>query len=355
MMEAVSPSPHQPLQADLVFEGGGVKGIGLAGAYRGLCDHGYQPQCVAGTSAGAIMASLVAAGYTGAELEGIVLDKEKMDFTKFEDPTFLDRFGAPGDVAQFLASGGMHSGRYFLDWIRKLLAAKGVSKFGDLRNPGESDEKRQYRLQVIASDLSSRSMLVLPQNARDIGFEPDELEIAQAIRMSMSIPVFFEPVKVNGHQIVDGALLSNFPIWLFDAPRGSPPRFPTFGLLLVAPDQQAPLVPYSPGTEVPRIRSRVDFLKAIAETMMEAHDRFYVEQANYARTIPIPTLGVRTTEFDIPEDKARQLFESGQTAAEQFLASWDFADYKRRFRSGGTVTRRETVGASTRGAGRPNA
>ena len=76
---------------------------------------------------------------------------------------------------------------------------------------------------------------------------------------------------------------------------------------------------------------------------MEAHDRFYVEQANYARTIPIPTMGVRTTEFDIPPDKAQQLFQSGQRAAEQFLATWDFEAYKQKFRSGQTVTRRGTV------------
>ena len=76
---------------------------------------------------------------------------------------------------------------------------------------------------------------------------------------------------------------------------------------------------------------------------MEAHDRFYVEQANYARTIPIRTMGVRTTEFDIPPDKAQQLFQSGPRAAEQFLATWDFEAYKQKFRSGQTVTRRGTV------------
>jgi NTE family protein len=238
----------------------------------------------------------------------------------------------------------MHSGKYFLNWIRKLLTDKGVTKFGELRMQGETDAKRQYRLQVIASDLSTRSMLVLPRDAKQIGCDPDQLEVAEAIRMSMSIPVFFEPVKIDGHQIVDGGLLSNFPIWLFDAGPGVTPAFPTFGLLLVAPNQSDPLIRTEPGdAPVPPIGSRIDFLKAIAETMMEAHDRFYVEQANYARTIAIPTIGVRTTEFDIPEVKARRLFASGQRAAEQFLATWDFEEYKRKFRSGQAATRRETV------------
>ena len=71
-------------------------------------------------------------------------------------------------------------------------------------------------------------MLVLPRDAREyLGIDPDELEIARAVRMSMSIPMFFDPVvhrnptdTSDEHVIVDGGLLSNFPIWLFDSPAG---------------------------------------------------------------------------------------------------------------------------------------
>jgi NTE family protein len=144
--------------------------------------------------------------------------------------------------------------------------------------------------------------------------------------------------------IVDGGLLSNYPVWLFDAAPGTAPRFPTFGMLLVAPNQQAPLLPSTAASEnVAVIDSDVDFLKAIAQTMMEAHDRFYVEQANYARTIPIPTLGVGTTQFDLSTAQARALFESGQKAAAQFLATWDFEAYIAKFRSGTVPSRRETT------------
>ena len=228
-------------QADLVFEGGGVKGIGLAGAFKQVYDTGYRPACVAGTSAGAITASLVAAGYTGDELEQIVL--HEMDFTKFEDPTFLDHFGVAGDLAEFLKSRGMHSGDYFVGWIRELLGAKGKTQFGHLRDPSPSAENRTYGLQVIASDISAQSMLVLPRDAAQLGIgDPDELEIAHAVRMSMSIPVFFEPViqrdgQGREHTIVDGGLLSNFPVWLFDSASDVRPAFPTFGMLLVAPNQ----------------------------------------------------------------------------------------------------------------------
>lgn len=339
------------LQADLVFEGGGVKGIGLAGAYRELTDRGYRAECVAGTSAGAITAALVAVGYTGAELQDIVL--KQMHFKDFEDPTFLDHFGRPGQMLEFFKSRGMHSGAYFLEWMQERLRVKGKTTFGQLRNEQPSDPKRTYRLQVIASDLTGRSMLVLPRDAGKLGIDPDELEIAEAVRMSMSIPVFFDPVVLKhgqtgqDHVIVDGGLLSNYPIWLFDSSPDAPPQFPTFGMLLVAPGQSAPLLPTPPpDAELPRVGSDLEFLTAIAETMMEAHDRLYVEQANYARTIPIPTLGVKTTQFDISPQQAEDLFNSGRKAASDFLKTWNFETYKARFRSGGpTIGRGERLRA----------
>ncbi|HZU39926.1 MAG TPA: patatin-like phospholipase family protein [Solirubrobacteraceae bacterium] len=320
-------------RADLVFEGGGVKGIGLAGAYRELRERGYEPACVAGTSAGAITAALVAVGYSGPELEDVVL--EQMHFTEFADH---GRFGFLGEVGEAVVTRGLHSGRYFLGWMRECLEHKRITHFGQLRDKSATQESRRYRLQVVASDLSTRSMLVLPRDADQLGLDPDELEIAEAVRMSMSIPVFFEPVTLKdprtgaSHVIVDGGILSNFPVWLFDC-QGRSPEFPTFGMLLVAPGQSAPLIPASAGGEAAApIASDLDFVKAMAETMMEAHDRLYLDQASFARTIPIPTLGVRTTEFAIPHERARALFDSGRHAAARFLESWDFDTYVQRYR-----------------------
>jgi NTE family protein len=322
-------------QADLVFEGGGVKGIGLAGAYRELYDSGYRPGCVAGTSAGAITAALVAAGYTGDELQQVAL--HGMDFKKFEDPTFLDHFGVAGNIGEFLHARGMHSGKYFLGWMQDQLKSKGKTKFGDLRDPNPSAENRTYKLQVVASDISAQSMIVLPRDAQQLGLgDPDELEIAAAVRMSMSIPVFFEPVVFKNpktgldHVIVDGGLLSNYPLWLFDCPAGTPPQFPTFGMTLVPSGQPAPL---QPEAEQPVSGSDVAFLKAIVSTMLEGRDRFYIDADSFARTIPIPTLGITTTDFDITPAQAQALFDSGKAAAAEFLKTWDFEAYKKRFRS----------------------
>jgi NTE family protein len=334
---------------DLVFEGGGVKGIGLAGAYLELYERDYRPACVAGTSAGAITAALVAAGYTGEELKALVL--EDMHFPSFADEPRLHLLGPAGEVVDVLKDLGLHSGRYFLNWITERLAAKGFTTFGQLRDDAEKGTPREYRLRVIASDLTDHGMLVLPQDAVKLGVEPDQLSIAEAVRMSMSIPIFFNPViHKNGrdgrrHMIVDGGMLSNYPIWVFDAPAGAPPRFPTFGMLLVAPNQEDPLVPDLPDAAVHHdgMLSPVGYVKAIADTMMQAHDRFYVEQANYARTIPIPTCGVTTTQFAITPAQANELFESGRGAAAKFLETWDFDKYIAKFRTGPPAGRRAGV------------
>jgi NTE family protein len=338
-------------RVDLVFEGGGVKGIGLAGAFGHLDQQGFRPQRVAGTSAGAITAALVAAGYRGDELRELVLDD--MDFRKFADGAH----GQIGEGIELLRHKGLHPGRYFEGWMRERLQAKGITEFGQLQLPDAptGDGELGHRLQVIASDVSSQRMLVLPRDARThLATDPDEFEIAQAVRMSMSIPIFFDAVvyanpgdRHDEHVIVDGGLLSNFPVWLFDTPPGQLPRWPTFGLLLVAPRQSDPLVPMAGPAAPPADGklSMIEFLLGIARTMMEAHDRLYVEQANYARTIPIDTLGVKTTQFSIDDDPdlKRRLYESGASAAADFLKTWDFDAYIKAFRAAEQPTRRQRV------------
>jgi NTE family protein len=336
--------------ADLVFEGGGVKGIGLAGAYSVISERGFRPHGVAGTSAGAIMAALVAAGYSADELAELV---RTMPYATFKDRGWEDRVPLIGRELSVVLDHGVYEGRAFHQWIGERLAAKGITKFGQLVDPDADDPAQRYRLRVIASDVTHRRMLVLPNDAGHLGLDPDELEIAYAVRMSMSIPFFFEPVihtnpkTGEDHLIVDGGMLSNFPVWLFDC-EGREPRWPTFGLMLAERDPHAPLAEPRTGK---RVTSLVDYVKAIAMTMMEAHDRLYLEEADFARSIPIPTMGVGTTEFDITPARAEALYQSGRDAAADFLDHWDFDAYIREYRSGGAAhRRRDAVGARLRAA-----
>src|SRR5439155_18699560 len=235
-------------------------------------------------------------------------------------------------------------------WMRGLLNAKRIETFAQLRTEWESP-KYAYRLQVIASDVSARELLALPRDAGKLGVDPDDLEVALAVRMSMSIPIFFEPVRIQNretnheHVIVDGGMLSNFPVWLFDCEDEEEPDWPTFGLLLVEPDPKVPITARLPAPEhAPRgARGLVSLLSGMVHTMMEAHDRLYLEKEQFARTIPIPTLGVRTTEFDITRERAEALYQSGFQAAQDFLSRWDFDAYVEEFRRGKTQSRRAEV------------
>jgi len=181
-------------KCDAVFEGGGVKGIGLVGALAVTEQLGYEFVNVAGTSAGAIVAALVAAGYSAGELHAIMRD---LDYSRFKDEGLLDKIPLLGKIASLGFEKGIYEGDYLEEWIRERLAAKGKRTFRDLVIPEYRDQPAyRYRLRVIATDISCGRLLALPQDVQDYGIAPDDLEIARAVRMSMSIPYFFEPVTL---------------------------------------------------------------------------------------------------------------------------------------------------------------
>ena len=91
--------------------------------------------------------------------------------------------------------------------------------------------------------------------------------------------------------------------------------------------------PESTGAIPHKIRGPISMISALLSTMMEAHDARYIKDAQFVRTIPIPTLGVGTTEFDITRERSEQLFQSGWNAAETFFQTWDFKKYIQRYRS----------------------
>ncbi|MEK7847388.1 MAG: patatin-like phospholipase family protein [Chloroflexota bacterium] len=313
------------LRADLVMEGGGVKGTALVGVLSVLEEAGYQFMNLAGTSAGAIVAALVAAGYTAQELKQVM---DGLDYSRLRDRSLLDRLPVAGPLLSLIFEKGIYEGDYFFNLMDSLLREKGVRTFADLvMKEFQEDERYRFRLRVIAADISLGRLLVLPQDIRHYGIVPDDLSVALAVRMSMSIPLFYEPVTLRDAQtgqvsyIIDGGVLSNFPVWLFDT-QGGVPEWATFGLKLVEPEEGRPH----------RIRGPVSLLTALFGTMMEAHDARYIEDQDFARTIPIPTLGVRTTEFDLSPERREALYQAGRGAAQRFLGKWDFSDYILKYR-----------------------
>jgi NTE family protein len=334
------------LKADLVLEGGGVKGIGLVGALAALEERGYVAQNLAGTSAGAIVATLLAAKYEADELHEIM---KNLQFNEFMDKGWEDHLPG-GKGLSIILDQGIYEGKRFEEWIRELLEKKNVRTFSDLTHPEFNGHPRYgYRVQVIVSDLTSKRLLVLPKDADALGVEPNDLDVAQAVRMSMSIPIFFEPVRWKNpstgewHVIVDGGMLSNFPVWLFDT--NEEPEWPTFGLRLAEPQKTRTLARELP-EETPShvgIRATVRYLWSLVATMMAAHDRLYLDQADYARTIPIPVSGVKATDFELSKEKSEELYTNGKAAAEQFLDQWNFNEYIEAFRKGRQSSRRQQL------------
>ena len=100
------------MDADLVLEGGGVKGIGLVGAYSALTKAGYTFHRIAGTSAGAIVGALIAADMEPERLETVM---RTIDYGRFEDEGFIDHLGLVGKGLSVLFEKGIYEGRYLVD------------------------------------------------------------------------------------------------------------------------------------------------------------------------------------------------------------------------------------------------
>lgn len=340
-MSDAQPFAAQPTDVDLVFAGGGIKGIALVGALSVLVERGYRGVRMAGTSAGAVVAAFFAAGYTPGELRDDLLS---FPFARLRDRGWEDRVPLVGPLLSLGLDFGLYEGEALEAWVRARLEARGVRTFGDLPTfRGES------RLQVVVSDLTERRVLLLPRDAARLGVSPAALDVAAAVRMSASLPLYYEPVRRHNpstgqtHLLVDGGLLSNFPVWVFDTPGA--PRWPTLGLTLVDAEPHDP-----PGGEgLPPSPHFTDYLKSLISTALQARDRLYLESADFVRTIAIPNLGVGVTEFDLSPGRAQALYDSGRAAAARFLDTWDFAAYVRTFRQGEPAGRRDLLARALRG------
>jgi NTE family protein len=327
--------PRGRLQADLVLEGGGVKGIALVGAIAVLEEHGYRFHRVAGTSAGAIVAALVAAGVKSASL---VEAMRNVDYPKFRDSSLLDRLGPVGKVASLVFERGVYEGKYLTTWLGKQLAVEGVQSFRDLKVDDEGADPflapdRRYRLVAMASDVSNGRLARLPWDYGRYGCNADDVPVVDAVRASTSIPFFYEPVRLRDKGtgqdacLVDGGMLSNFPIEVFDRRDGRRPRWPTFGIKLSARRDAAQGVAY-------QTRGLLGLTRALLGTMTSFHDRLHVDDPSViARTIFVDTMKVKATDFDLSADSAELLYESGRSAAEKFLETWNFEKYLAAWRS----------------------
>ncbi|TLS36357.1 patatin-like phospholipase family protein [Pseudalkalibacillus caeni] len=297
---------------DGVFSGGGVKAIALVGALEAVEKRGLRFKRAAGTSAGALIAALVMAGYKSEDLKGILtttdlkqlLDqKKKLPFPMFK-------------WLMLYWNLGLYSGKELERWVKQLLKAKGIETFADL--PDGS-------LRIIASDISSGRLIVLPDDLKNYGLVPERFSVARAIRMSASLPYFFQPIPLytiggEKHYIVDGGMLSNFPLWVFE-PEGAVAKRPVLGFQLSSNFGEMP---------ARKIKNAVELYYALFSTMREAHDARYINDQKAAQIVFIPVQQDLTTEFGLNRDAKDSLMRIGKERTEKFLSKWTKTTYKKR-------------------------
>lgn len=363
---------------DLVFEGGGAKGSVFAGALEVFIKAGHEPARLVGTSAGAITAALLAAGYTPAEMLDAVNEQRdgKPRFASFMDvpdavefdeklredcqlQSVLDAVNIPfiPDIGEkwfdrklletlltlsphfrqlfgFVECGGLFSGRTFVAWLKEKLEAKGIKPACTL---ADMNRERGCDLSLIVTDTTNRQMMVLNHRTA-----PD-VPVAMAVRMSMSIPfvwrevvwhkewgTYFECDKTDA-KIVDGGMLSNFPIDLVACADERIRKImgddadPTASLnlgMLIDEGLDVPGIDTTPKREHP-LRT-VRRIQRMVDTMTGARDNALIDQ--YSDQIcRLPAKGYGTTEFDMPKVKIDALVEAGRTAMREHLTKRGFA------------------------------
>lgn len=367
------------MEYDLVFEGGGAKGLSFAGALKVFEKYGHTPRRVIGTSAGSIMATLIAAGYNAEEslaasseklpdgkprfasfmdtptLEEEPVLQESMRYwlqTELDNPVIpnviepmmdriVDYFISKDTVRHlisFLLRGGWYSGASFLEWIKEKLDAGGRNLSNTTLS--EFQEKTRRDLSVVASDITGKEMIVL--NHRTAPNCPT----VWAVRMSMGCPFAWPEViwkaewgtyrgrDITGHRVVDGGLLSNFPISLLVSSDANIDEIMgensasehVIGLLIDenidVPNSGEP--PSTPAT-TPGVIERFDLLeetiwrvRGMADTVLKAHDSVMLN--TYKDLIcRLPAKSYGTMEFDMTPERMEAIIAAGAAAMEAFF------------------------------------
>ncbi|WP_027963419.1 patatin-like phospholipase family protein [Halalkalibacillus halophilus] len=293
------------MNVDGVFSGGGVKAYAYLGALSICEEKGIQFKRLAGTSAGALVAALLASGYKASELEKIFTDLQPNQILQ---ESFVNKKIPLIKWMNVYFRLGIYGGDHFEEWLTNVLKKKGVYSFNDLPKD---------KLHIICTDLTNARISMFPRDLEsyyDVSIE--DFPVAKAVRMSISIPYIFQPDTILTKRryksyLVDGGVLSNFPYWVFS--EDEKPLRPIIGMKLAA---GSPVLPKKP------LNNAVQMLEAITHTMMQAHDARYISEADAKQIIFIPTEGVSATEFDLTDLQKQYLIETGRRKAAAFFKRW---------------------------------
>jgi predicted acylesterase/phospholipase RssA len=302
------------------FEGGGVKGAAYAGAYEEAAAAGIRFSEVAGSSAGSVVAALIAAGASACSLRTRMLGT---DFAGLVKPPQLDEApyrtsGLPfcyaaalrigkGKWLDAIESGGLHSSRALYDWIeqnlRDVLAEQGRNlperpiHFSDLTLP----------LYIVATDVAQKQPKLWSRDTT-----PDE-SVALAVQSSCAIPMFFQPVTTGVSVLIDGGAVSNLPTFVFPPQKGHHGRF--------AEKTLAFRLKSKPSSQSTEFKGALDYALSVASTLVTSATQIQQSLQDGIYPIEIDTGEVAATDFGLMTPELRQtLFDSGVTAMRKFVA-----------------------------------
>lgn len=275
-----------------VFEGGGVRGVALAGAAAAALDRGLLFDHLVGTSAGSLVASLLAADYSADELSAVVCG---VDWPGLLDPVRGRNLPLVGKHIGLLLSKGLHKGDRLEGVWRELLEAKNVRTFGDLP-PG--------RLTVVVTDLNHAIGVALPEGLTRYGVEPATFPVARAVRMSSAVPFLFKPVPLqdrsSGEHVLmaDGAMAANYPVGL------ARQDLPVLGFRLEAESLEH---------QHEEVRGPASLARSVVVAGIRARYSLprVVEPGAHVVAVPVSA----DLDFDMTGEEARALFDRGRRVA----------------------------------------
>lgn len=321
---------------NLIFEGGGVKGIAYLGALEILQEKGILQNIkrVGGTSAGAIIALMVGLGYSNKEFMETFND---MKLTSFMD----DDIGGIRDLHRLLINDyGWFKGHVFTKWLENVIEKKTGNKNSTFKEIKESNKFKEMFFQ--GTNLTKHEVETFSAEEK----EYENMKIKDAVRISMSIPLFFEAVKMNNCYYVDGGILSNYPVRLFDRKKyveeeeyyfipegykdmlhdkvGNPYLYnkETLGFRL---DSKNKIDIFNGRTQPNehKIESFFDYSWNLITTLMENQDITHLTGDDFDRTIYIDSLDVSATDFEIDYDTKMKLIDSGRVGTIEYFKEYD--------------------------------
>jgi NTE family protein len=293
---------------NLVFEGGGVKGIAYGGALEVLEQSQITPQIekVAGTSAGAITATMVSLNYTAAEFNDIMMG---LDFSKFEDGSDL------GGPVRLIEHYGWFKGDYFLNLMQSYIKTKagdGRATFRDLA------EKSGFKdLYVFGTDLSQQAVKEFSYR------QTPDVAVADAVRISMSIPFFFEARNYENGIYCDGGVLNNYPVSTFDEQYTAPDPESGHTMLHRTPNPETlgfhlDNLGQPPARPIDNVRR---FAGSVFDALLDIQDILLkTNPGDERRTVFINDLGVKTTDFQLSDQTKWDLIAQGRIATSTYLS-----------------------------------